>query len=171
MARLMLPVVSPDAPLSLARHLGWRRPTLDVASPDASACVARSRRDSRPTLSDLSPDTRRSDSRGLQKCQSAAKPSNYCEKWESESPASPSWPSAGDHPTPLAISVDRLGRLGLPTGGTLVDRLGLFGRPTRRLRWTDRGTSVDRLRRLGLPTLPPPTGDNSNCRGLFSLGI
>ena len=62
------------------------------------------------------------------------------------------------HPTPLAISADRLGRLGLPTRGASVDRLGLFGRPIRRLRWTDRGTSVNRLCRLGLPTLPPLTG-------------
>ena len=146
MAHLTLPVVSPDAPPTLARYFGWRRPTLEVASPDASACVARSKRDSRPTLSDLSPDTRRSDSRGLQKCRSAAKPSNYCEKWESESPVSPSRPSAGDLPTPLAISVDRLGRFGPPTGGISVDRLGLFGRPTRRLRWTDSANWVDRLR-------------------------
>ena len=80
MARLTLPVVSPDAPPTLARHLGWRRPTLEVASPDASACVARSKRDSRPTLSDLSPDTRRSASRGLHKRQSAVKSSHFSRK-------------------------------------------------------------------------------------------
>ena len=45
------------------------------------------------------------------------------------------------------------------------DLLGFFGRPTRRLRWTDRGTSVGQLCRLGLPTSPPPAGGNSNCRG------
>ena len=69
------------------------------------------------------------------------------------------------YPTPLAISVDRLGRLGLPTRGASVDRLGLFGRPTRRLRWTDRGTSVNRHGQLGLPTLPTARRAVNTCQG------
>ena len=47
--------------------------------------------------------------------------------------------------TPLAISVDRLGRFGQPTWGTSVDRLGLFGGPTAALRSTDIADSVDRV--------------------------
>ena len=70
------------------------------------------------------------------------------------------------HPTPLAISVDRLGRLGRPTGDTSVDRLGLFGRPSQRLRWTDRGTSVNRHGQLGLPTLPTARRAVNTCQGL-----
>ena len=80
MARLMLPIVSPDAPPTLARHFGWHRPMVEDASPDASACVARSKRDSRPTLSDLSPETQRSASRGLRNRQSAVKSSFFLRK-------------------------------------------------------------------------------------------
>ena len=62
-------------------------------------------------------------------------------------------PSAGELPTPLALSVDRLRRLGPPTEGTSVDRLGPLGGPTAALRSTDLASWVDRFRRLGRPTL------------------
>ena len=147
MARLTLLVVSPDAPPTLARHFGWRRPTLEVASPDASACVARNKRDSRPTLSDLSPDTRRSASRGFLKRQTAVEPSHFSRK-------------VGSGVACIALAT---------FCGRPPNPLGDFGRPIRRLRWTDRGTSVNRLCRPGGPTLPLPTGDNSNRRGALSL--
>ena len=219
MARLTLLVVSPDAPPTLARHFGWRRPTLEVVSPDASACVARNKRDSCLTLSDLSPDTRRSASRGLSRRQLGADFSRkvgigvarigdacryndrvrvvlstrvgslyrmgsgrYIEcgvvdlstGYDSsyrlvEVDISPSRPSAGDLLTPLAISVYRFREVGLPTRMGSVYRQGQGrytdmpqpGMPTRVSRSTDSYP-------LGLPTLPPPTGDTSNCRGAFS---
>ena len=52
----------------------------------------------------------------------------------------------GRLPTPLALSVDRLGRFGRPTWVGSVDRLGRLGRPTAALRWTDSAGWVDRLR-------------------------
>ena len=77
----------------------------------------------------------------------------FREKWEPESPASVtdvaisvSRPSAGNHPTPLTILVDRLELLGRPTWGTSVDRLGNFGRPTSALRSTGSANWVDRHR-------------------------
>ena len=219
MARLTLPVVSPDAPPIFARHFNWRRPTFEVASPDASACVARSKRDSRPKLSDLSPDTRRSASRGLSRRQLGADFSRkvgigvarigdayrYNDRvWVvlstrtgsiyrmgsgryiecgvvdlstgsdssyrlAEVDISPSRPSAGNHPTPLAISVYRFREDGLPTRMGSVYRQGQGrytdmpqpGIPTRVSRSTDSYP-------LGLPTSSPPAGDTSNCRGLFS---
>ena len=78
---------------------------------------------------------------------------------------------AGNHSTPLAISVYRLREVGLPTRVGSVYRQGQ-GRytdtpqpdlPTRASRSTDSYP-------LGLPTLPPPTGDNSNCRGSIFAG-
>ena len=129
MARLMLPVVSPDAPPTLARYFGWRRPTLEVASPDASACVAQSKRDFRPTLSALSPDTRRSDSRGLQKRQSAVKSSHFSRKVGSGVARIALATFCGQSPTPW------------------------------RFRSTDPATSVDRPRHFGQPTLPTRSTD------------
>ena len=177
MARLMLPVVSPDAPPTLARHFGWHRPMVEDASPDASACVARSKRDSRPTLSDLSPETQRSASRGLRNRQSAVKSSFFCEKWEAESSVSV---AHGD----ITTGCESFYRLGygryIEWGRVVISSVGLsiyqlvptrsIGLPksiyrpcgllraTTRPPWvfrsTDPATSVDRPRHFGRPTLP-----------------
>ena len=76
-----------------------------------------------------------------------------------------SQPSAGNHPTYLAMSVYRLWNVGLPTWMGSVYRLGQGryadmpqpGSPTRAFRYTD-------MPPLGIPTLSLPTGDGKNCR-------
>ena len=158
MARLMLPVVSPDAPPTLARYFGWRRPTLEFASPDASACVARSNRDSRPTLSDLSPDTRRSASRGLHKRQSAVKSSHFSRKVGSGVAHIALVTFCGRPPNPL-------GGFGRPTWATRSTDWGYLGRPTWAFRSTDPAISVDRPRHFARPTSPTRSTDFAAAHG------
>ena len=138
----------------LARHFGWRRPTIEVASPGTPALppptggnsLRPARRNPPPymvRLSALLDETLRLTCVKVRR-RVVRSTAESCLEYGGESERdgrrvvrTRSESLAGlmrRYPTPLAIS---------------VDRLGLFGQPTRRLRWTDRGTSVDRHCPLG----------------------